>query len=551
MEYIKFLKSKKILLVAVGVVIVAGITGLYFYSQKLPTYTLVINPTQLLPFVSHEQARKTVCDKMKGQIFDEICQKEFDGVGKNDAEKIGALFSLLQKIEKDRGINDYERSLLAQAVFASLPTKDSPLAQSSEFSATLSKLKNFIVRGNVAYAKESNNNLGMGEEKFKKAMMDDLQKMTNGLPREDNAWTLNVTVSKYGWVNGVRQPIYSKVYMSSYNPYPGTSLDTTVVPYDGAVIESKSAYEQFLLNHVQSYIGAFATNQAMYSGPLTEGSGEMIAYSFSMASFYSKPYGSDSVLILAEAGPPEYDYNNTHNFSEANYEGDDLLANLLSGVQMPPRERSVKDQQEKSKSQNDSEGLSQIGGYAEVDCLEITKKAIRKDAWDVKTDNWTAEKGILTTKDGDYCLLTNTYYGYADGDGNYSPLNERLEVTFTGESDLFGEKLLQELRAAQDPEFINLDDDSNERYERTMIWGKTVRLGSNYFRDAKSIFTSCVVNYSIEVTVPPVPEHVTVSEYLDSFSRGPGIIPYRSYDDLELHQALRPVCDIFFMKPSN
>ena len=163
MEYIKFLKSKKILLVAVGVVIVAGITGFVFYSQKLPTYTLSIKPTELSPFVSHEQARATICNTMKGQLFDEICQKKFNSVGKSDAEKIGALFSLLKKVESDRGIDDYERLLLAQAVFASLPTKDSPLAQSPEFSVLIAKLKNFVSEGNIAYAKESNNNLGKGE----------------------------------------------------------------------------------------------------------------------------------------------------------------------------------------------------------------------------------------------------------------------------------------------------------------------------------------------------------------------------------------------------
>ncbi len=336
MEYIKFLKSKKILLAAVGVVIVAGITGFYFYSQKLPTYTLVINPTQLLPFVSHEQARKTVCDKMKGQIFDEICQKEFDSVGKNDAKKIGTMFSLLKKIENDRGIDDYERSLLAQAVFASLPTKDSPLAQQSGFPALLIKLKSFISGKNIAYAKEASNDEGMGEDAFKEMMSNDLTEVISNVPEGDNAWTINVSVSKYGWVNGKRQPIYSEEYVASYNPYPGVST------------ENKAQWEQFDLTHIKSRVGSRATSQAMYSGSLKEGSGEMIGYSFTMGSWNSKPYGTDSVLVVAEVGPPEEYYDNTHHFTEGNYKGDDLLANLLSAVKMPSHERPAKDSKKKT-----------------------------------------------------------------------------------------------------------------------------------------------------------------------------------------------------------
>ncbi len=327
----KFFKSKKLLILTAGVVIVAGITGLIFYLQKLPVYKLSIKPTELSPFVSHQQARATICQTMKGQLFNEVCEKKFESVGKSDTVKIGALLTLLKTIENDRGISDYYRLLLAQAVFASLPTKDSPLARSPEFSATLAKHNNSTIRKNIAYAKESNNNSGMGEEEFKKMMADDLAKIVGNLPKGDNAWVINVAVSTYGWVNGVRQPIYSKEYVASYNPYPGVST------------EDKAEREQYDMTHVQSRVGSFATNQEMYNGLLTEGSGEMIGYSFSMASFYSKPYSSDSVLTLAEAGPSEYDYNNTHDFTEKNYEGGDLLADLLANIKMPARQQPKQD----------------------------------------------------------------------------------------------------------------------------------------------------------------------------------------------------------------
>ena len=62
MKYANFLKSKKTLALAVGIVIATTIAGLYFHSQKLPTYEISIDPTtELLPFASHKQAdRKSV-----------------------------------------------------------------------------------------------------------------------------------------------------------------------------------------------------------------------------------------------------------------------------------------------------------------------------------------------------------------------------------------------------------------------------------------------------------------------------------------------------------
>lgn len=368
MGYIKFLKSKKIIILAISVVIVAGITGLIFYTQRLPTYKLSIKFSELSPFVSHQQARATICDTMKGQLFDEVCQDKFDSVGKNDAKKIGALFSLLKKVENNRRISDYERLLIAQAIFSSLPTKDSPLAQYSGSSVLLVKLKNFISKKNIVYAKESSSicgesitnteesaeNLEAGEAAFKKRMLSDLKEAMNNLPEVDNAWVMNVTVSQYGWINGERQPIYSEEYVESFNPYPGIST------------EDKSKWEEYDLTHIRSYVGAFATNQEMYSGPLKEGSGKMIAYSFTIGSWRSVPYGEDSVLVLAEAGPAAYDYDNRHHLTEENYKGEDLLSNLLRVAKIPDRQQSAKNAKKKSEP---SEKLAQTA-WGSVDDWE-------------------------------------------------------------------------------------------------------------------------------------------------------------------------------------
>lgn len=217
-------KSKKKVALVIGAIILAAITGFYLYSPKLPTYEISIAPTELLPFVSQEQARVNICDTMKGQLYDEICQEKFNGVGKEDAEKIDELFSLLKKIEEDQVISDYERLLLAQAVFASLPTKDSPLALQPEFSETLSDLKDFISQKNIAYAAEANGNSAANEADFQKMMMEDLEKVLGNLPEGDNAWVISVAISRHEWINGERQPIYSEQYGESYDPYPGVCI---------------------------------------------------------------------------------------------------------------------------------------------------------------------------------------------------------------------------------------------------------------------------------------------------------------------------------------
>lgn len=332
--------SKKKLLIAgiVGGIVIILAAAFWILGRQPVRQKLSISPMQLLPYVSHEQARATICGEADGQLFSDVCQEQYDHVGKNDKEKIGKLFLLLEKVKNDRSISDYERLLLAQAIFASLPIKDSPLAQHTDFYALLAKIKDFIIRENIAYAKESNGNSGMGEEGFKKMMLADLTAVVNSLPKGDNAWVINVSVSKYGWVNGERQPLYSEQYAESVDPYPGVST------------ENKAEREQYDMTHVGSRIGSFATSQDMYSGPLKEGSGEMIAYSFSIASWESKPYGSDSELVVVEAGPSEKYFSSRYNFTEENYQGNNLLSDLLDNVKMPDRSKIITNQQEKNKS---------------------------------------------------------------------------------------------------------------------------------------------------------------------------------------------------------
>ena len=337
--------SKTIAALVFVVAIVGGIAGLIFHTQKLPVYKLLLNPTKLSPYVSHAQARETICDKMEGSLFDEVCQDKFDRVSKNDAEKIGALFSLIRKIENDDSVSDYDQLLLAQAVFASLPTKDSPSTISSSYSGVLVRIKKLISENNVAHAQVPVDELAHNIEEFKRQMMADLQIVVDtNLPGKDNAWAINVSISKYAWVNGERQPLYSEEYVESFDPY------SDIITTTGEELENKGNNERYQLTHVRSRTSAYATSDEMYKGPLKVGQGEMIAYSFSMASWQSKPYGADSVLVLAEAGPGEQYHSSTHHFTEETYKGDNMMSELFDTVKMPSRERRTVDQKEKTEA---------------------------------------------------------------------------------------------------------------------------------------------------------------------------------------------------------
>lgn len=287
-------------------VIVLGIVAAWLWGRRSTGQELPILPTQLMPYVSPQQARATICGTMTGQLFAEACQGKYENVGKNDTAKIGALFLLLKNIEDDRSVSDYERALLAQVVFASLPTKDSPLAHRTGVP--------------IAYAQETGGNVGVGEKAFKQKTIDDLTTVVNNLPAGNNAWVVTVMVSQHAWVNGERQPIYSEQYSESHDPFPGVSTE----PKDRSKI----------LYNVRSIVGSRATSQAMYEGSFT-GTGEMVSYSFTIMSWNSPPYGSDSVLVVAESGPEAKHFTSRYNFTEENYQGADLLADLLAAVPMP------------------------------------------------------------------------------------------------------------------------------------------------------------------------------------------------------------------------
>lgn len=302
--------KKKVLISIVGGIVIVLAAAVWILGRQPVKQKLSISPMQLLPYVSHEQARATICGEADGQLFSDVCQQQYDQVGKNDKEKIDALFSLLKQIENDRSLSDYERYLLGQAVFASLPTKDSLLAHRSRFPAFVTRLGSFT---NIAHAQKM---VDKGE--FQERMVQDLGKVVSDLPRGDNAWVVNVMVSKYSWVSGKRQPIYSEQHGESFDPFP----------------DNPQVNQRDIEYHVRSVVGSLATNQAVFDGPY-QGTSDMIAYSFTIMSWNSQAYDG--------AGEPMSKKHLTSrlNLSEKNYQGENLLSHLLALVKMPSREQPL------------------------------------------------------------------------------------------------------------------------------------------------------------------------------------------------------------------
>ncbi|MBI1918986.1 hypothetical protein HYS29_00140 [Candidatus Microgenomates bacterium] len=159
-------ERKRYIPIFLTVLAVVGLLIWFFLNKdQLGTksgITVSITPSQLIPSVSTAEAKTTICNLKKEGLFAEACQNKFSVVGKEDGEKIAELFTLIDKIQNDKSLSDYDRLLLGQVVFASLPTKDSPQAK-LDYSLQ-AYLRDFLESKNIAYAREQI----MSGEEFKK-----------------------------------------------------------------------------------------------------------------------------------------------------------------------------------------------------------------------------------------------------------------------------------------------------------------------------------------------------------------------------------------------
>lgn len=171
-----------------------------------------IAPFNLLPYVSAVEARKTICSTMKTSRFKKICNKKYDKVTKDDAKKIDSLFLVLDQIKNNKKVTDYDKFLLSQLVFATLPAGTD----------VVSKLPVDIFQANVldsALIAQSNAAPSTSRAAYENLLLGDFEKIRENCPQPGyENWTLTVMCSEHSWVSGVRQPIYSKQYAESGGP---------------------------------------------------------------------------------------------------------------------------------------------------------------------------------------------------------------------------------------------------------------------------------------------------------------------------------------------
>ena len=331
------LTNSKWLYVVIGIIcigIVASIIDLMLPSKPTPVYKLAIPPSQLLPFVSHNKARATICETYREGLFEEICQKKYDDIGKNDKAKIDAFFTIAESVAKDKNISDDQRYVLGQSIFSALPTKDSP--EASDFSPLT------FLGGKIALAEEQI----MSEEEFRAQMETDLRSIADDLPQGDNAWIADIMISRYSWINGERQPIYSEEYTESVDPYPASS----------------DRNEENIEFHVRSFLGERSTDKKVFSGRY-EGTAGMVVYSFTISSWQSQPDGGE------ERG--EEDISATGHFSEAGYKGEDLLTELLSKINLDEIRESVAKTGGTEDTDEAQSGEIVLEAIAEAECRDM------------------------------------------------------------------------------------------------------------------------------------------------------------------------------------
>ena len=195
-----------VMAVSFFIVVGAGIS-LFVYYGFSPQNQVFISAHELSPYVSREQTRVAICSKAAGAIFKNVCQKEFDKVAKSDDERIDQLFLVLDQAKNDSQLSDYDKFLLSQLVFATLPAKDSPAAFNSNAPSRFNNFNNIFGEAVKAQA------TGISRAQYEKHLIDSLASIKQNCPAEgDDAWILTAMCSEYTWINGVRQPIYSQDY---------------------------------------------------------------------------------------------------------------------------------------------------------------------------------------------------------------------------------------------------------------------------------------------------------------------------------------------------
>lgn len=409
MKKIYLPKKQKGVFAIPGIIVIAALIGIItlviLLGQRQPkSYTVPIDPSQLMPLVSAQEARTTICNLEKEGLFSQACQSKFDAVGKEDVERISELFNLLNTIQNDKSISDYDRLLLAQTIFAALPIGDNP-ENSESFNinqqSLLSRLRDYLIDQITVYAQEQ----AMSEEEFKKQMERDLKNVVDSLPKGDNAWVVNMMVSKYSWIDGKPRPLYSHQYMESFDPFPNNpNVNTRDINYN-----------------IRSVVGSKASDQTVdVGGPSYKGTSDTMAYSFTIMSWNSKEYTGKEELV------GEQFLVRRRNRSDSFYQGEHYLASLLDAVKLPstkrlePEPTEVSTSTEESAPAAESASNSQTGELEKISCEELkewvtTGKDEKCPAQLIPADKpfiWCAEESFGDLSLDEYMAANPPKYAY-------------------------------------------------------------------------------------------------------------------------------------------
>ena len=367
-DQLKTQNQNKIKLVAISVsvaLLFLVAAFLFFNRSPIPSYHISLSPKEAIFDVAPVQARANICGAISGGFYDQICDNKFDNIFKNDDEKLAQLFSLIQNVKEDNTISDYDRYYLANLLLVSLPTKDSSISSVSEMLKMAGELIQRAATA-AAFAKEPAPNTNV--RNFDEQMARDIVSTVYDLPKGDNALVINIMVSKHAWVDGRREPIYSEQYTESFNPFP---VNPSVMPEN-------------ITYHLKSFINSNSLSGNEWRPNIHEGISVMMAYSFSIQSWYSQGAGHDDAA-------PETNLKSRKNFSENEYDGtghmDELMA-ILERVEQNPSSSKV--------AQRRNDALNARKNYKKSAKVETRPGAYESPQSDPKS-------------------LEDAYFGFSDG----------------------------------------------------------------------------------------------------------------------------------------
>lgn len=302
--------NKKYLVIAIIVLGAIAVAIVFLYNSASPRDYVFIPPLRLLSFASHGQVRATICEKANGPLFQNVCKEKFDLVAKDDVAKIDELFLALNQVQKDKKLSPYEKFLLGQLVFATLPNGSSQAVSHDRIFSWIANIANAL--GMKAYAQ----NVAISREQYEEHLAGDLASIIKNCPKPgDENWILTATCSEYAWAGNERQFIYSKQYVETGGPNwcneQGEAGATEVY-------------------HAQSVINMKMRDEYNFSD--SPNLSNQIACMFSCGSY-------PSALVAGEASGQKCDPTAKFNdFTEVGYSGEDLLKKILDkarNIQIP------------------------------------------------------------------------------------------------------------------------------------------------------------------------------------------------------------------------